>query len=107
MTRVVYDSSDFTLTMDGHARSGIIGEDLVCSALSMLMYTLEAALTDHKEALLPSIGKADGHARFHCSPTKGNKTMCKTIFATIFSGFELLANQYPQNVTAIKREQEG
>lgn len=107
MTKVQYDEENFSLTIDGHAGSAPKGEDLVCAAVSMLAFTLEAAVKDHMETLLPSVYHADGKIVIRCTPAPRHKKTCRTIFRTIFAGFELLGQQYPEYVQAIQTEQEG
>ena len=79
----------------------------MCAALSMLMFTLQAAVEDHMEAMLPAVYQADGTMTVRCTPAPRHKMACRTIYRTIFAGCELLARQYPEYVQAIKTEQEG
>ena len=104
MTKVVYNPTDFVLSMEGHAHAGPAGNDLVCAALSMLRATLEAAIEDHQQALMPAVYKADGIFSVRCRPSQRNRRMCRTILQTIFRGCELLSVQYPQHVQSILQE---
>lgn len=104
MTKVKYNAAELSLSIEGHAGAAPAGNDLVCAALSMLMYTLEAAVEDHQQALMPAVYKADGMFSVRCSPTPRNRRMCRTILQTIFRGCELLSVEYPQHVQTIKQE---
>lgn len=104
MTKVTYNAAEHVLTMDGHAGAAPMGQDLVCAALSMLMFTLEASVQDHAQALMPTIYKADGKFMVRCSPTDRNRRMCRTILQTIFRGCELLSADYPEQVQTIRQE---
>ena len=64
------------------------------------MHTLEATVMDNQTVLQPSVSKRKGYARIQCEPTKRNKRRCEDIYRTIFRGYELLAQQYPEHVTA-------
>ncbi len=107
MTKVTYDEDNFCLTMEGHAGAAPAGEDLVCAALSMLMFTLQAAVQDHIEILMPSVYQADGAMSVRCSPAPRQKKTCRTLYRTIFAGWELLGKQYPEYGQVIQTEQEG
>lgn len=100
MTRVSYETGNHCMTMDGHAGAGEYGHDIVCAAASILMHTLEATVMDNQTVLQPSVSKRKGYARIQCEPTKRNKRRCEDIYRTIFRGYELLAQQYPEHVTA-------
>lgn len=98
MTRVDYEPSSLSLTVEGHAGAGKRGEDLVCAALSILTATLEAAVLDRKERLLPAVGKGPGRVRISCRPEPASRGLCRSIFETVFTGFELLSSCYPEHV---------
>ena len=102
MTKIIYDPAEFRMEIQGHAKYGEYGKDIVCASASMLMMTLENMVTDHAESLQPRIHKRAGEATISCAPTKGNTTKCRTIFDTIFGGYELLGLHYPDHVQAVK-----
>ena len=102
MITVLYDEENFSLTMKGHARSAPMGNDLVCAAASMLMFTLEATVADHIQALMPTVVKTDGEIRISCRPAPRQKRLCRTIMRTIYTGCELLQQAYPDNVKTIR-----
>lgn len=100
MIRVSYDTDEHCMVMEGHAGAGEYGHDIVCAAASILMHTLEAAAMDSQSTLQPVISKHRGYARIQCTPTARNKRRCEDIYRTIFRGYELLAQQYPEHVMA-------
>lgn len=100
MTRVSFDERELKMEIRGHAQSGEYGQDLVCAAASILMLTLEAALEDCGEELLPTIRKKPGEAMIFCDPEPEYEEKCRNIMRSVFIGYELLANRYPNNVTA-------
>jgi uncharacterized protein YsxB (DUF464 family) len=102
MTKIKYNPAEFRIEIQGHADWGEYGKDLVCAAASMLMMTLENMVTDYAESLQPCIYKSTGEAIISCAPTKGNATKCRTIFDTIFGGYELLSMNCPEHVQAVK-----
>ena len=105
MTRVEYEPCGFTLTVEGHAGAGVRGQDLVCAALSILTATLEAAVIEREEKLLPSIGKSPGRVRISCRPDPESVWLCRSLFETIFTGFELLGGSYPEHVQTIRTQE--
>ena len=100
MTRVSYDQAEMRMEIRGHAGGGEYGRDLICAAESILLLTLEAALEDSGELLLPTVRKRPGEAMIRCEPEAGHERKCREIMHTVFIGFQLLANRYPENVSA-------
>ena len=58
MTHITYEPQMPGMAFDGHAGAGPYGGDVVCAALSALMYTLIAALPDDT-----AVEMGDGHCR--------------------------------------------
>ena len=98
MTSVRYEPGSFALTVEGHAGAGPYGQDLVCAALSILAATLEAAVSDRAETLLPSVCRGPGRLRISCRPVPESCGLCRSIYETVFTGFELLGSRYPEHV---------
>lgn len=86
----------------GHAGSAEAGHDLVCAAVSILMYTLIDAVSDRAETLMPSLRMADALAEVRCSPAEEDRDTADTVMQTVFYGCERLAREFPQYVEAIK-----
>lgn len=80
------------LEMKGHAEAGAYGEDTVCAAASMLMYTLRARQQE-----------MDAHP-FSCCMNEGGFALLKVpkrmteTYETVISGLKLLSKEYPKNV---------
>lgn len=85
MTVVVFDRESGTVSMRGHAGAGERGGDIVCAALSILMYTLAAI----PGAKLRS-GPAWALLRLRRETAAETEAICR--------GFGLLAEAYPRNV---------
>lgn len=107
MIEIVYDRPKLTVTVKGHAGSGEAGHDLVCAAASMLVYTLAANVRtmadDHARVRRPKIMLADGDALISCSPVHGMSAVMTLVFDSVCAGFELLAQQKPDNVSYERR----
>ena len=84
MTTIVYDPAGPWMEFSGHAGAGEPGRDLVCAALSTLMYTLIAALPGAEVTM------GDGRCR-----VSGGEAGA---YAVIAAGARLLAEAYPQFV---------
>ncbi len=100
MIEARYDDEALTLTVTGHAGSARYGRDLVCAAASILMLTLERALQN--EGLLDEkSGKRPGYARII---GRAHGERARGIFETIFAGYALLAEEWPQYVKTERAE---
>lgn len=104
MISATYNRRETCLTIKGHAQSAPKGEDLICAAASILAYTAIAAVQDNDEKYLPSITQHDGEMRISCNPSSSYITPCRRVLDTIYTGYEILANEYPDHVR-VKREE--
>lgn len=89
-----------TITVDGHAGFNP-GNDIVCAAASMLTYTLVQNLLDLTGAGLLEWCKTDekdGSMKIKVKTNKKGEAVAKIAIKTIMTGYELLQNQYPENV---------
>ena len=86
MTRVLYDPAAPEMVFSGHAGAGTYGQDPVCAALSMLMFTLLEAL--------PAEGVERHLADAYCRVRGG----CAETYGVIAAGLRLLAAEYPEHV---------
>ena len=102
MIKVVYDRSVTKLTVEGHAYSGEPGHDLICAAASILIYTLASfAKNTHKarqvKKLRIKLDEGDAEVSFKA---KERYRMAITLACdAICAGFELLAYDYPGNIS--------
>ena len=103
MITVVYNRTRHTLTMEGHAQSGgEPGHDLVCASASILAYTLASSVSNMAEAdqvKEPVLKLNKGEARVSCKPRTRFTASVTLIFDSICAGFELLAANYPENIS--------
>ena len=102
MITVVYRPKYNSLTMEGHAYSGEPGRDLVCSAASMLAHTLLAnvrCLEAQGAVRDVAVEWKEGNAFIRCTPTSRMKHTVPLVYRSIIVGFELLAHDYPANIS--------
>lgn len=97
------EDSLFRIICTGHASYAEKGKDIVCSSVSILLYTLVESLLKHPEYY----GKGGlkysletGKAMIDCKSKNFPmaEDMLDEVFETIVTGFELLAQNYPNNV---------
>jgi uncharacterized protein YsxB (DUF464 family) len=88
------DREEYTIDIEGHADFNP-GNDIVCSAASILAYTLENALANKAESQLTVINDTDnGEIHIKVKSTRDNIRDIRTIITTIMTGYELLEEQY-------------
>ena len=92
------DVERMQLRVRGHAGYAPEGQDIVCAAVSALVYTLaqNLALTLCDEDY--SARLEDGDAYIEARPPAELAVSCQRIFMVIVNGLNLLANQYDQYV---------
>lgn len=100
MITVKFIPETFTLDVTGHAEHGKKGEDIVCSAISTLFYTLAEALYESQAMLSEDIvfSDNDGNGHLACKPKKEYEANVSLIYWTIMTGFDLVAKNYEKNV---------
>ena len=100
MIRVVFDG--MTLTLQGHAGAAPHGQDLVCAAVSGLVYALAQRLTelDRQDAFSqpPVIRLSPGNARICVTPKGDYAGEVQAIFRLLQSGLRLLQQHYPAQI---------
>lgn len=102
MIEVVYNRKRHKVTVKGHARSGEVGHDLVCAAASALTYTLAANaenLRSGGQATKTVVRLDPGDAVIKCRTADKYKCVVSVIFDAICAGYELLARDYPENIS--------
>ena len=100
MINVKYDRDNLVLQMNGHAYGGAPGTDIICSAASILVYTLaqNIQIMEHsKVAKDVHVILEDGNALVSCRPVEDKETL-QCIFDSVTTGFWLLHQNYPDNV---------
>ena len=101
MINVICDRERFCLKVTGHARSDLPGKDLVCCAVSTLVYTLGTnvmAMEKKGWAELAKVELAPGRAEIAFVPGKGFRGMALTCFDTVSLGLQMLARSYPKYI---------
>lgn len=102
MIEIVFNRKTLCVQVTGHANSAEHGHDLVCSAVSALVYTLGANVAklsaNRNQVRRPVINLEDGNAEISCKPVHGFTAVATLTFDVVCSGFELLAQQYPDYV---------
>lgn len=92
-----------SLLVEGHAGQAEKGNDIVCSAASILAYTLGQTLTQmDKQGWLkkkPHINLKEGKGLITCIPQKEYFDECLMAFFFAEVGYSLLSNNYPQYVS--------
>lgn len=88
MTLVIYEPETPALEFIGHAGAGLYGQDPVCAALSILLYTLAASVPEARASF------GDGWARVEGAGEAGRKAG----YAFAATGVRLLAEHDPQHV---------
>ena len=96
------EGDKLSLVADGHAGQADIGHDIVCSACSILAYTVAQIVTNESKdgglKASPVILLENGNAEIVCEPTaeKYNEILHAYYVAEV--GYTLLAHNYPQFV---------
>ena len=102
MITVIYHRDRNRVSIKGHAYSGEKGHDLVCAATSILAHTLATLARNMEQAgqiKRPTIEIKEGDALICCNVPSRYKTTVTFAFDAICSGFELLAQSYPDNIS--------
>ena len=101
MINITFVPQSLELKVEGHAQHGKKGEDIVCAAISTLFYTLVEALLQSDEMLSSPLSYDDneGQGYIKCSPKEEYIGNITRTYWTILVGMELVANNYPDNVT--------
>lgn len=101
MIKVTYNQKKHIVQVEGHAKSGEYGHDLICASASILVHTLIANTRHFEEnSSKKSVVKLEsGNAYIHCKPLEAYEGACELAFNSVCVGFELLANNYPKNIS--------
>lgn len=100
MINITFKPQSLELEITGHAGQDEKGKDIVCSAVSMLFYTLADSLVQSEEMQKkhPIIKMEDGNGYIKCKPRKEYQGNIALIYWTILNGYQLLADEYPQYI---------
>lgn len=100
MIEIKFNPKKMEIKVNGHAGQAEKGQDIVCSAVSILFYTLAQAVTDSREMLQedPVIVIEDGNGKVSCKPKKEYMATMQRTYWTILTGIELVAQEYKDYV---------
>ena len=102
MINVKYHRFYNKLTVEGHAESAPKGEDLVCSAASILVHTLRANVENMVKsgiAVNPEMVIRDGYAKVRCRAVRLHENTVAATFQAVCVGFEILADKFPDYIS--------
>ena len=97
----------FYIEAAGHSGFGEKGRDVVCAGVSTLIFTTYYYLRKLQD--VGYIGylektEADGEVSISARCAEGEQTILKTAFEMALTGFEMLAENFPQCVTITVKE---
>ena len=97
------DKGSIHMKVKGHANAAPIGEDLVCSAATMLVYTVAQAMTFmHEQGQLeekPRISIREGKALVVAKPKEEFYAEALHTFWVAQCGAHVLSSNYPDHVS--------
>ena len=101
MVNINFRPKELEVTITGHAGADEKGKDIVCSAVSILAYTLANAIESSKDMLeeAPVIEIDEGNVKVSCKPKKVFLATIQRTYWTILCGFELLVSNYGKYVS--------
>ena len=82
------------IEIKGHAGYAEHGRDIICSAVSILYYTLKERACDIDQRAV-SVSGTSGNAHIDIKIRNANMRECVD---TIMTGFRMLSTEYPNNV---------
>jgi len=101
MIEIKFNPKELRLSVEGHAGQAEKGKDIVCSAVSILFYTLAQAVTDSTDMLEeePKIVIEDGNGFVSCKPKKPFLSTIQRTYWTVLTGIELLVGEYKEYIS--------
>lgn len=90
----------YCLSADGHAGYAPEGQDIICSAVSILMFSLANSLSDSGAYDL-NVEMESGHMVVECVSVFADIEI-ETLFKFTMIGLELLEEQYPDFIEIIE-----
>lgn len=93
---IVINRKPNEIEVKGHAGYGKKGEDIVCSAVSILTYTILAYLMQRKEIKVQDAVIKDGYAYLKWRPPQDES--CNAVIDALCVGYEILQQNYPDHV---------
>lgn len=101
MINITFRPETLELEIEGHANHAEKGKDIVCSAVSCLFYTLGESLWQSASMLYeePIVKDEEGKGYICSRPKEEYEGNIARTYWTILIGLQMLAEQYPENVT--------
>lgn len=101
MVDITFKPKELKLTIKGHANAAEKGKDIVCSAVSILAYTLARAVEESRDMLEsePVIEIEEGDVTVSCVPKKPFLATMQRTYWTVLCGFELLVSMHGNYIT--------
>lgn len=98
----IKETGTIAMSVEGHSGQAEKGKDLICSAASILAYTVARYVEYVEKAggikLEPLVELDDGHMLIVANPTEEYIAEVLNAFFVAEVGFSLLAQNYPQYV---------
>ena len=97
----------FYIEAAGHSGFGEQGRDVVCAGVSTLIFTAYYYLQrKQSEGYIDKLEKreTDGFVSIYVRCAEGEQTILKTAFEMALTGFEMLAENFPQCVMITVKE---
>ena len=100
MIKITFNPKKLELKIKGHAGQNKKGEDIVCSAVSSLFYTLAQSLIDSQAMLKiqPFFKDKDGDGCLRCRPKEEYINNIQLIYWVVLEGLHMVAQNYPKHV---------
>lgn len=100
--RVLIGEDNYSIIVKGHAGFNP-GNDIVCAAVSTLMYTLLQCMIAENDAgnleeFHSYLDERGGYMRLRVKPKAETAGYVDTMFSTISTGFALVSKKYHKNV---------
>lgn len=107
MIQITFRPKNYELSIEGHAGQDEKGHDIVCSAVSMLFYTLAQSVLQSEHMMEDGavFKDEDGDGHILCRPKKEYEANVALMYWTILTGVELIVANYPEYV-AFRVEEE-
>ncbi len=100
MTRIIYERSEYTVTLIGHANSAEAGKDIVCAGVSALTEAMMQRVKGRKK-WQPAYGvnRVKAIVRVHLTPKNRYAALsAREMLDTVCAGYQAIAEQYPEFV---------
>ena len=102
MITITYNRHDLRVTVKGHSGFAEIGQDIVCSGVSSLTYTLAKFVSklyeDGKLYFEPIFNIDEGNADIGITVRNTFEYEARLVFDAICEGYKLIAKAHPDNV---------